>query len=476
MALVLRLLVLFVAFTCDRCLGFCNANGVRSRAKRFGFLFSPANSASICCGRQGSFFSHRDALLFDVNNVFQTLASSSLRFRSVQGLSIRGPCVTSMFAGRTGKKGHPTRQRAPGNVQQHRHYPDSEFLRDVDSTTNGFNSAGLFPSAFSDVRHQLPQFLCPQRRAKHRLPLGIPVAEAAAQNISLSRNDTKDIRNRILTAAARGAKVPLTVSSLGSFLMPDRAKLLTRRNELLEKDVASKGVLLSESDDVNDTTAVIHESQNSPVTQSSAHLSRRTMRFRLLQQLLLPHSELPEIAVAGRSNVGKSSLLNCFFDLCKHSQQHLQKKPMEVQTARARTSKTPGRTRAIDMYQISRLLCEGPNSGAKERREMHLSRQNAQPSGGLLILADFPGYGYTEGIGDVLCRQISLTLRVYIEHRQQLKHILVLIDGRRGVSCYDRELIKYLNECRISATIVITKCDTMDGQMIQVRTKIYVSH
>lgn len=130
----------------------------------------------------------------------------------------------------------------------------------------------------------------------------------------------------------------------------------------------------------------------------------------------LPAPGLPEVAFAGRSNVGKSSLLNA----------------LTGRTTLARTSHTPGRTRQINFFEL----------------------------GGRLMLVDLPGYGYAKaGKADV--RRWTALTRRYLKGRPNLRRICLLIDARHGLKENDRAVMRDLNEAAVSYQIVLTKADKL---------------
>jgi GTP-binding protein len=130
----------------------------------------------------------------------------------------------------------------------------------------------------------------------------------------------------------------------------------------------------------------------------------------------VPPETLPEIAFAGRSNVGKSSLLNA---LCGRR-------------GLARTSRTPGRTRQINFFAL----------------------------GGRLMLVDLPGYGHAEAAKSAIARWNRL-LRGYVQTRAALRRTCLLIDARRGLKEADRPLMSLFDACGVSYQIVLTKLDTL---------------
>lgn len=133
----------------------------------------------------------------------------------------------------------------------------------------------------------------------------------------------------------------------------------------------------------------------------------------------LPGEALDEIAFAGRSNVGKSSLLNA---LVGHK-------------ALARTSNTPGRTREINFFRLG-----------------------TPPAA--LLLVDLPGYGYAK----VSRRESAAWTRLvrdYLRGRPRLRRVLVLVDSRHGLKDSDRETLRLLDEAAVASQIVLTKLDKL---------------
>ncbi len=131
----------------------------------------------------------------------------------------------------------------------------------------------------------------------------------------------------------------------------------------------------------------------------------------------LPDDDVPEVAFAGRSNVGKSSLVNA----------------VTGRKALARTSNTPGRTQEINLF-----LAHGPH--------------------GRLRLVDLPGYGYAKVSKEKVAQWTAL-LRDYLRGRPSLRRALVLVDGRHGLKQADLEMLSLLDEAAVSYQIVLTKAD-----------------
>jgi GTP-binding protein len=130
----------------------------------------------------------------------------------------------------------------------------------------------------------------------------------------------------------------------------------------------------------------------------------------------LPDPEVPEIAFAGRSNVGKSSLLNALTN----------------RKGLARTSNTPGRTQELNFFDVGSPV--------------------------QLRLVDMPGYGFAEAPRD-LVKRWKFLVNDYLRGRRVLKRALVLVDSRHGLKDVDREIMRMLDDAAVSYHLVLTKGD-----------------
>jgi len=130
----------------------------------------------------------------------------------------------------------------------------------------------------------------------------------------------------------------------------------------------------------------------------------------------LPPQGLPEIAFVGRSNVGKSSLINALTN----------------RKTLARVSHTPGRTQQINFFNLADRL----------------------------MLTDLPGYGYAKA-SKTMAAEWQKLIFAYLRGRSTLRRVSLLIDSRRGVMDLDEQVMKLLDEAAVSYGVVLTKIDEL---------------
>ncbi len=138
----------------------------------------------------------------------------------------------------------------------------------------------------------------------------------------------------------------------------------------------------------------------------------------------IPQPDVNEIAFAGRSNVGKSSLLNALTN----------------RNGLARTSNTPGRTQELNFFDVGEPLN--------------------------FRLVDMPGYGFAKAPKDVV-KKWRFLINDFLRGRQVLKRTLVLIDSRHGVKDVDREVMEMLDQAAVSYRIILTKADKIKASELE---------
>jgi len=142
------------------------------------------------------------------------------------------------------------------------------------------------------------------------------------------------------------------------------------------------------------------------------------------QLKFLPEPTVPEVALAGRSNVGKSSLLNA----------------LTMRRGIARASVTPGRTQELNIFEV----------GAPTQ----------------FRLVDMPGYGFAKAPLAVV-KKWRFLVNDYLRGRQVLKRTLLLIDARHGIKPVDHEIMEMLDTAAVSYRIVLTKADKIKASELE---------
>ena len=189
---------------------------------------------------------------------------------------------------------------------------------------------------------------------------------------------------------------------------------------------------------------MVHPSQHSEGELTAAELEAGRLLFAgscdfiaaANNMHVLPPEGLPEICFAGRSNVGKSSLINA----------------LTGRKALARTSQTPGRTRQLIFFDLASRL----------------------------QLVDLPGYGYASAPKTDIKAWTTLT-RKFLAGRASLQRVFLLIDCRRGIGSADAEIMKLLDASAVSWAVVMTKADKLkrgpaEATRLQVRRALEALH
>ncbi len=140
----------------------------------------------------------------------------------------------------------------------------------------------------------------------------------------------------------------------------------------------------------------------------------------------LPPPDRAEIAFAGRSNVGKSSIINA----------------LTGRRGLARASSEPGRTKQLNFFNL----------------------------GGRLSLVDMPGYGFAKA-SKAVKEDWQRTMFAYLRGRPNLARVVLLIDGRVGPKASDKEVCDLLDKAAVVFQIVLTKCDALSAAALEARVK-----
>lgn len=138
----------------------------------------------------------------------------------------------------------------------------------------------------------------------------------------------------------------------------------------------------------------------------------------VVDKFSFPSLDLPEVAFCGRSNVGKSSLINAIFN-------------QKI----SRVSNTPGRTTFINLFNANNMM----------------------------VVADLPGYGFTNAPAEVSKRWVRLNNN-YLAGRVELRRVFLLIDSRRGVGKKDDDVINLFEKNGMSWQIILTKIDKLTNK------------
>jgi GTP-binding protein len=145
---------------------------------------------------------------------------------------------------------------------------------------------------------------------------------------------------------------------------------------------------------------------------------------------LCPDSTLPEFAFVGRSNVGKSSLINM----------------LTGREGLARTSSQPGKTQLINFFKINNIWC----------------------------LVDLPGYGYAK-VSKRERQEFNENISEYLIERESLKHVFALIDSQHEPMDSDLTFIEWLQEMEIPFSLIFTKTDRASDSKVKIHTEFFLA-
>ena len=149
----------------------------------------------------------------------------------------------------------------------------------------------------------------------------------------------------------------------------------------------------------------------------------------------IPFSSETEIAFIGRSNVGKSSLINAIFN----------------SPNLAKTSSTPGRTQTLNFFNMQNTL----------------------------MIVDLPGYGFAKAPKDIV-KNWNDNVNTYLKGRAQLRRVFLLIDSRQDIKKVDTDMMEMLDIAAVNYQIILTKIDKISNKELEIRKKeilaLYDSH
>ncbi len=194
---------------------------------------------------------------------------------------------------------------------------------------------------------------------------------------------------------------------------------------------------MADSEDFPSPT--IDDAKDSALLQFSRKLFLGNAKFTLsaFKEEHLPKDKMPEVAFAGRSNVGKSSLINKLVN----------------RQSLAKTSREPGRTQSLNLFELE--LAHEPTP---------------------LRIVDMPGYGYAK-VPQKMIDGWSILIENYLKGRVNLRRAILLIDARHGIKPMDLTVLNLLNMAAVSTRVVLTKCDKItqsEGQKILQETQEFI--
>ncbi|OSS53792.1 hypothetical protein B5807_01036 [Epicoccum nigrum] len=189
-----------------------------------------------------------------------------------------------------------------------------------------------------------------------------------------------------------------------------------------------------------ETAPPSHANKTHANTFFDRHGKRATLLRSIAQFRLLPETDVPEVAFVGRSNVGKSSLLNAVMGC-------------DTKKLLARTSSTPGFTKTMNLYGVApdpgvRIAASSLHSSGDQGKEKIVGARG-------LVIVDMPGYG----AGSLA--QWGTEIMKYLQSRKALRRVFVLLDAQHGVKDKDRDILSALRLAGVSHQVVLSKVDKL---------------
>jgi GTP-binding protein len=166
-----------------------------------------------------------------------------------------------------------------------------------------------------------------------------------------------------------------------------------------------------------------------------------------------PAADRPEYAFIGRSNVGKSSLINTLCGVNKL----------------ARTSSTPGRTQLMNYFTVQSV-----DNGVSTETDGEVSSAVVHPTNHSWYLVDLPGYGYAK-VSKSIRADLQGMIEDYFDQRSTIAHVFVLIDGRHTPQAIDIEFLAWLHTTGKTYSLVFTKSDKVSQKDLSNHVKLFLS-
>lgn len=172
---------------------------------------------------------------------------------------------------------------------------------------------------------------------------------------------------------------------------------------------------------------------------------------------LCPKPDRPEFAFIGRSNVGKSSLINM----------------LTRQKALAKTSGTPGKTQLINHFEVKSAADLNPGTSKREASDSPTGRRQFNSAASHWYLVDLPGYGYAK-VSQQQRRSFGKMIADYLQKRENLVNVFVLIDSRHNPQAIDLDFLAQLGEWGVPFSLIFTKADKSTQREVGANVKRFL--